>query len=58
MAQLNFENKWVLITGASSGLGREIARYMAKHEHASAAPGRPGRFLPQRLQTAAAVNRA
>jgi len=34
MAQLNFENKWVLITGASSGLGREIARYMAKHEHA------------------------
>ena len=34
MAQLDFGNKWVLITGASSGLGREIARYMAKHEHA------------------------
>lgn len=31
---MKFENKWVLITGASSGLGREIARYMAKHERA------------------------
>ncbi len=31
---MNFENKWVLITGASSGLGREIARYMATYEHA------------------------
>ena len=34
MAKLNFENKWVLITGASSGLGREIARYMAAKENA------------------------
>lgn len=35
MAKLNFENKWVLVTGASSGLGREIARLMAKNEKAN-----------------------
>jgi len=35
MAKLNFKNKWVLITGASSGLGRAIALYMAKKEYAN-----------------------
>jgi len=35
MAKLNFENKWVLITGASSGLGRATALYMAKKEKAN-----------------------
>ena len=35
MAKLNFKNKWVLVTGASSGLGRAIALYLAKHEEAN-----------------------
>lgn len=35
MAKLNFNKKWVLITGASSGLGRAIALYMAKEENAN-----------------------
>jgi short-subunit dehydrogenase len=35
MAKLNFENKWTLVTGASSGLGREIARYLAGREKAN-----------------------
>lgn len=35
MAKLNFENKWVLVTGASSGLGKEIARYLAQKEKAN-----------------------
>jgi short-subunit dehydrogenase len=35
MAKLDFENKWVLITGASSGLGQAIALYMAKNEKAN-----------------------
>jgi len=35
MAKLNFKNKWVLVTGASSGLGRAIALYMAKKEYAN-----------------------
>lgn len=34
MAKLNFKDRWVLVTGASSGLGREIARCMAKQEKA------------------------
>ncbi len=34
MAKLNFQNKWVLITGASSGLGRAIALLMARKEKA------------------------
>jgi len=29
MASLRFENKWVLVTGASSGLGYEMARQLA-----------------------------
>jgi len=35
MEKLNFKNKWVLITGASSGLGKAIALYMSKHEGAN-----------------------
>ncbi len=35
MTKLNFKNKWVLITGASSGLGKAIALYMAKKENAN-----------------------
>ncbi len=35
MAKLNFENKWVLVTGASSGLGKEIALYLARNEKAN-----------------------
>jgi uncharacterized protein len=35
MAKLNFNDKWVLITGASSGLGRAIAIFMAKNEKAN-----------------------
>ncbi|MCP4150414.1 MAG: SDR family oxidoreductase [bacterium] len=35
MAKLNFVNRWVLITGASSGLGRELARCMALREGAN-----------------------
>lgn len=34
MAKLNFKKKWVLVTGASSGLGREMARYLAEKENA------------------------
>jgi short-subunit dehydrogenase len=35
MAKLSFKNKWVLITGASSGLGRSLAFYMAGKEGAN-----------------------
>jgi short-subunit dehydrogenase len=35
MAKLDFKGKWVMVTGASSGLGREIARYLAKNEGAN-----------------------
>lgn len=35
MAKLNFENRWVVVTGASSGLGREIARRLAVREKAN-----------------------
>lgn len=35
MAKLNFTNKWILITGASSGLGKEMARYLALKENAN-----------------------
>lgn len=32
MSKLQFKNKWVLVTGASSGLGEEMARQLA-HDH-------------------------
>src|ERR1700709_1172808 len=32
MSKLQFKNKWVLVTGASSGLGEEMARQLA-YEH-------------------------
>jgi short-subunit dehydrogenase len=35
MAKLNFKNKWVLVTGASSGLGKSIAEYLASREKAN-----------------------
>ncbi len=35
MAKLNFKNKWVLVTGASSGLGKEMARYLVQKEQAN-----------------------
>ena len=35
MSKLNFKNKWVVVTGASSGLGKEISRYLAKYEKAN-----------------------
>ncbi len=35
MAGLNFKNRWVLVTGASSGLGRSIAIELASNECAN-----------------------
>lgn len=35
MAKLNFKKRWVLVTGASSGLGRELAHFLAKNENAN-----------------------
>lgn len=35
MARLCFKNKWILVTGASSGLGRAIALYLAEKERAN-----------------------
>jgi len=32
---MNFEARWVLVTGASSGLGREMARVLAREHHAN-----------------------
>ena len=32
MSKLQFKNKWILVTGASSGLGEEMARQLA-HQH-------------------------
>lgn len=34
MAKLNFKDKWILVTGASSGLGKSIALALAKREQA------------------------
>ncbi|HWD89585.1 MAG TPA: SDR family NAD(P)-dependent oxidoreductase [Mucilaginibacter sp.] len=35
MGKLQFSGKWVLVTGASSGLGEEIARQLAQKHHAN-----------------------
>jgi len=35
MGKLNFKDRWVLLTGASSGLGRELALSLAKNENAN-----------------------
>lgn len=35
MRKLNFKNRWVLVTGASSGLGREMALELALQEEAN-----------------------
>lgn len=35
MSALNFSNKWILITGASSGLGYEMASQLAHHHKAN-----------------------
>ena len=35
MSKLQFKNKWVLVTGASSGLGEEMARQLAFHHGAN-----------------------
>jgi short-subunit dehydrogenase len=35
MAKLNFKDKWILVTGASSGLGKAIALNLAKKEQAN-----------------------
>ncbi len=35
MSKLNLTNKWILITGASSGLGKELALYLAEKEKAN-----------------------
>lgn len=35
MAKLNFKDKWLLVTGASSGLGQAMARRLAANEQAN-----------------------
>jgi short-subunit dehydrogenase len=35
MSKMSFEKRWVLVTGASSGLGRVIAEQLAKRERAN-----------------------
>lgn len=35
MNAMNFNSRWVLVTGASSGLGREIACELAREQHAN-----------------------
>jgi short-subunit dehydrogenase len=35
MSKLQFKNKWILVTGASSGLGEEVARQLAYHHQAN-----------------------
>jgi len=35
MSKLQFKNKWILVTGASSGLGEEMARQLAHHYRAN-----------------------
>ena len=35
MGKLQFKNKWILVTGASSGLGEEMARQLAYQHQAN-----------------------
>lgn len=35
MQKMDFRGRWVLVTGASSGLGRELARYLARQHGAN-----------------------
>ncbi len=35
MERMQFSSRWVVVTGASSGLGREIARELASNHHAN-----------------------
>ena len=35
MNRLDIASKWVLVTGASSGLGQEVARYLVNKEQAN-----------------------
>ncbi|MGZ3750539.1 MAG: SDR family NAD(P)-dependent oxidoreductase, partial [Mucilaginibacter sp.] len=35
MSKLQFKNKWILVTGASSGLGEEMARQLAYDHQAN-----------------------
>jgi short-subunit dehydrogenase len=59
MKPLNFRGRTVLVTGASSGLGREMARYLAKTHGANLilVARRESRLseLKQELETAASV---
>jgi short-subunit dehydrogenase len=35
MGKLNFKQRWVLVTGASSGLGKQLAHFLAGNENAN-----------------------
>jgi len=58
MAKLNFREKWVLVTGASSGLGREMARCLAEKEgaHLVIAARRKERLQALKQEIEAACN--
>jgi short-subunit dehydrogenase len=58
MAKLNFKDKWILVTGASSGLGKEMARYLAVKENANVviAARRKGRLMELKKEIESACN--